>query len=82
MNQDEIWAMSLMWESVSFSECSKVTESQAGLLNDRFIVANAQDFFFFYSSNLWGFKNTGISPSQYFLILFPSEDCLNITIVS
>lgn len=46
MNQDEIWAMSLMWESVSFSECSKVTESQAGLLNDRFIVANAQDFFF------------------------------------
>lgn len=47
MNQDEIWAMSLMWESVSFSECSKVTESQAGLLNDRFIVANAQDFFFF-----------------------------------
>ena len=36
-----------MWESVSFSECSKVTESQAGLLNDRFIVANAQDFFFF-----------------------------------
>lgn len=46
MNQDERWAVSLMRESVSFSDHSKITESWAGSPNDRFIVADAQVFLF------------------------------------